>query len=101
METKFELWARKESERLALLRECLEAVVAGRLEITLHAERYGLLRKRQIWRILATLDLSTGPRVYSRGPVDPADYESLFEPEAIQARAGGNRPIVSRRFPPW
>jgi hypothetical protein len=49
----FELWARRDDDRHALLRECLRAVVEGRFEIELRSRR-SLFRRRPLssWWIL-------------------------------------------------
>lgn len=94
-ELNFELWAKTFEERLAQVRERIQAVIEGRVELKLQRHRWLLFRS---WTLVATFEVTGGADETSRGPASPAENRHLF-PEQPGAEAAGL--LGPRRFAPY
>jgi hypothetical protein len=90
----FELWAPTFDERLAKLSERIEAVIDGRVELSLR--RHGQVTR--LWSLAATFEGSSRRDETSRTPADPREYQRLFPTEGDKERADLLGP---RRFAPY
>jgi len=74
-ELSFELWAATLDERLARIRDRIDAVVDGRVDLRLRRHGWFLFRA---WALVATFHLSSGSDETSRTPSGPGEYRHLF-----------------------
>jgi len=99
--TTFELWAKREDERDALLRDSLRAVIDGRFEIELRSRR-SLFRRRPLpsWWIFGTFHgVNSGRLTYKRFPADPEDFRFAFGDQT--STSGEAQSVGPHRFEPY